>query len=177
MPRKNPAQAPIDDRPPPRKPSARSSLKARRSGARMSAVQIIYQSELNKQSLPQALAEYSDYRIGQIVDGIEIVPADPETLKAIVQGVEDHDEAIREVMRAALRGTTPERIETLLRSILRAGIAELMLRQDQPVGLIISDYLSVVDAFYAGPEIKLINAALDAAARAVRVSDPTIPAV
>ncbi len=161
----------VDDRPPARKPSARSSARARRSAARLTAVQILYQAALTGQPLPQALTEFIDYRIGQVVEGIEIISADMETLSPIIAGVQEHAAEIDRVMAGALRGTTPERLELLLRVVMRAGIAELMLRRDLATGIIISDYLSVVDAFYSGPAIKLINAALDSAARKIRGND------
>ncbi len=162
----------VDDRPPPRKPSARSSAKAKRSAARLTAVQVLYQAALNGQTPAQALEEFSVYRIGQIVDEQEIVPADMETLNAIIETVGEKQEELDVVMATVLRGTTPERLELLMRVAMRAGIAELMVRRDLAAGIIISDYLSVIDAFYAsGQEIKLINAALDAAAKQVRGSD------
>ena len=169
MPKSKNAPAVVDDRPPLRKPSARSSAKAKRSAARLTAVQILYQAALNEQTPQQALKEFAEYRIGQIVDGVEIVPADRETLDAIVDGVADLREEIDSILVASLKGSSTERIELLMRCILRAGVAELILRPDIAPGIIISDYLSVTEAFYElGPEIKLINAVLDTAARIFR---------
>jgi N utilization substance protein B len=167
MPRK---QTPLaaDDRPPPRKPSARSSAKARRTAARLTAVQILYQAAINGQPLSEALEEFADYRIGQIIDDIEIVPADRETLDAVIGGLIQYGPRIEELLTNSLRGSPPERLELLLRCIIRAGLAELLVRRDLPAGLIISDYLSVTDAFYAGSEIKLVNAVLDGGSKAIR---------
>ena len=158
----------VDDRPPARKPSARSAPREKRTAARLTAVQILYQSALTGQDLAAALTEFRDYRIGQIIEDIEIVPADAETLDAIVGGIVQFGGRVDEVLLASLRGTSPERVETLLRSIMRAGIAELIVRRDLPASLVISDYLSVTDAYYDKAEISLVNGVLDAAARAIR---------
>jgi N utilization substance protein B len=161
----------VDDRPPPRKPSARSSAKAKRSAARLTAVQILYQAASNGQTPLEALKEFSVYRIGQIVDDIEIVPADRETLDAIIAGVAEYQEQIDSIMTANLKGAAPERIELLMRCILRAGIVELFLHDEIAPGIIIGDYLSVTEAFYdSGSEIKLINGVLDAAGRYIRAN-------
>ncbi len=161
----------VDDRPLPRKPSARSAPREKRTAARLTAVQILYQSAMTGQDVHQVLIEFRDYRIGQIVEDLEIVSADPETLDAIIGGIVQFGSRVDEVLAASLRGTTPERVEALLRSIMRAGVAELLVRRDLTASLIISDYLSVTDAFYDRTEIKLVNGVLDAAARAIR-TDP-----
>ena len=137
----------VDDRPLPRKPSARSAPREKRTAARLTAVQILYQSAMTGQDVHQALIEFRDYRIGQIIEDLEIVPADADTLDAIIGGIVQFGSRVDEVLAASLRGTTPERVEALLRSIMRAGVAELLVRRDLTASLIISDYLSVTDAF------------------------------
>ncbi len=159
---------PVDDRPPARKPSARSSAKARKTAARLTAVQIVYQAEITGQDLAKALQEFADYRIGQIIDDIELVPADRETLDAIISGLIQHKDKVDELLAASLRGTSLDRLELLLGSILRAATAELLTRSELPAGLVISDYLSVTDGFYGGSEVKLVNGALDAVFRTIR---------
>ena len=120
-----------DDRPPPRKPSARSSARAKRSAARLAAVQILYQASLTGQDLAAALTEFADYRIGQILEDIELVAADRETLDPIIGGMIQFWPEIEEAITAAFReGTDPARLELLLRCILRAGTTELLVRRD-----------------------------------------------
>jgi N utilization substance protein B len=158
----------FDDRPPKRKPSARSSAKARRTAARLTAVQILYQAQQLGTPAAKILQEFHDYRIGQIIDELEIIPADGELLAAIVEAATDNVIEINEILERSLRGTTLERLEQLLRVIMQAGIGELMAHRDIATGIIISDYLSVTDAFYDQAEIKLVNGVLDAAGREIR---------
>ena len=65
-------------------------------------------------------------------------------------------------------GWSLDRIDRLLRQILRAGVYELIARADIPVGSIINEYLDVAEAFYAAKEKKFVNGLLDAIAKAVR---------
>jgi N utilization substance protein B len=158
----------IDDRPPKRKPSARSSAKAKRTAARLTAVQILYQAQLLQVPAAKILQEFHDYRIGQIIDGIEIIPADQDLLAGIIEAVTNNQAEIGSILERSLRGTTPERLEQLLRTIMQAGIGELLANADIAIGVIISDYLSVTDGFYGTAEIKLVNGVLDAASRDIQ---------
>ena len=63
----------VSDIPPPRKPSARSSAKAKRSAARLTAVQILYQANVSGEDIETVHIEFLRYRIGQLLDGLELV--------------------------------------------------------------------------------------------------------
>ena len=56
----------------------------------------------------------------------------------------------------------------MLRAILRAGAFELTTRPDVPIKVVISEYVDIAHAFYAGHESKLVNAVLDRIARVAR---------
>lgn len=72
---------------------------------------------------------------------------------------------------AALTPDWPlERLESVLRAILRAGAYELLARADVPVPVVISEYLDIGHAFFAGKEPGLINGVLDRLARTLRQS-------
>ena len=63
------------------------------------------------------------------------------------------------------------RLETILRAILRAGAYELLGRCDVPPRVVISEYLDVAHAFFAGKEPGMVNGVLDRLARVLRRSD------
>ena len=56
----------------------------------------------------------------------------------------------------------------MLRAILRAGAYELLARADVPAPVVISEYLDIGHAFFAGKEPGLINGVLDRLARILR---------
>jgi len=60
------------------------------------------------------------------------------------------------------------RLDSTLRAILRAGVYELMKREDVPVAVIVSEYVDIAKAFYEEDEPKLVNAVLDRVSRRVR---------
>jgi N utilization substance protein B len=61
-----------------------------------------------------------------------------------------------------------DRLESILRAVLRCGTYELAHRSDIPPKVVISEYLAVADAFLGEPETRLANGVLDQLAHALR---------
>lgn len=144
------------------------SLKARKTAARLAAVQVLYQMRLNNQDAKSAVKEFIDHRVGFNIDGDVFVPADPDLLEEIVMGVQKRWTDIEEIVSAALAAGKKGDVETLLEGILRAGCYELLENGKTDTGIIIHDYLNVTAGFYEGAEPKLVNAILDKIAKTVR---------
>lgn len=142
------------------------SAKARRSAARLAAVQVLYQMELNEQTAKDALRDFVNNRLGFEIDGDIFVPADQDLLDDIVKGVVDRRADIDGMILGAM--SKPEKTDPLLAAILSAGTWELVGNTKTDAPIIISDYLNVTAAFYEGNEPKLVNAVLDKIAKTVR---------
>lgn len=158
-------------KPGPEKPAVKKtegSLKARKTAARLGAVQVLYQMRLNNQDAASAMREFIAHRVGFNLDGDVLVPADADTLQEIIAAVTARWADIDAAISAALAEGKRSEVETLLDCILRAGVAEIMSRGDIDAGVIINDYLSVAAAFYDGNEPKIVNAILDKIAKSVR---------
>lgn len=167
-PRKKPVTvAPPQDIPPPR-PKAAGSAKARRSVARLNAVQALYQIDLIGAPTEQTITEYASYRLGQELDGDRYVTADGELFAAIVRGVSARQAEIDAILTAALDRQQLDRLELLLRAILRAGTWELLAGSGTAARIVINDYIDVTHGFFAGREPGMINGVLDRVARTVR---------
>jgi N utilization substance protein B len=83
--------------------------------------------------------------------------------------VVENQKTVDPVIRAALLDDWPlSRLDSTLRAILRAGVYELMKREDVPVAVIVSEYVDIAKAFYEEDEPKVVNAVLDRVARRVR---------
>lgn len=147
----------------------KGSAKARRSSARLAAVQVLYQMRLNKEDASSALSSFTSSSLAGVdMDGETLVPPDAETLDAIVRGVEQRWSDVDGIIAQSLAHGGKKEVEILLDCILRAGTYELIARGDIDTGIIINDYLNVTSSFYAGSETKLVNAILDRVAKAVR---------
>ncbi|MDR3440832.1 transcription antitermination factor NusB [Telmatospirillum sp.] len=158
----------------------------RRSTARLAAVQALYQSELTGHPADRVLEDFLQYGIGSSVtlgqDADEdsaggevehiLAPPDGALLAVIFRGATARREVLDEMIAGALTGDwTVERLESVLRAILRGGAFELIDCPDVPVRVVISEYVDIAHAFYSGPEPGLVNAVLDRIARVVRADE------
>ncbi len=138
-----------------------SSAKARRTAARLSAVQALYQLEMGDSPTPKQ-AVYDLMQMRQ--DGIEdtLVPPDQTLLEALVTGLGARLADVDDLITGALgESRSLARSEPVLRAILRAGTFELLTDSATAPGIIINDYVNVAHAFFSAAEPAKVNAVLD----------------
>jgi transcription antitermination protein NusB len=153
---------------------AKANTGRKRSVARLLAVQALYQIELNRSApgvpgIDAVVGEFVKHRLGQEIEGENYGEADRSLFIDIVKGASSRQGDLDPMLGAALSDEWPlARLETILRAILRAGAYELLARSDIPPRVIISEYLDVAHAFFAGKEPAMVNGVLDKLARTLR---------
>jgi len=148
----------------------------RRSAARLAAVQALYQLALSEGDVEQVIAEFTRHRLGEVVDGVDLVKPDRALFAELVRGVVRNRRDLDDMIAAVLvEDWTIERLETLLACILRAGAHELADRGDIPARVVISEYVDLADAFYGDKETGLVNGVLDRLARELRPAELAVP--
>lgn len=160
-----------------RKKSGRlTALNRGRSAARLAAVQALYEMELAGAGadavLPDFLAER--WRSAGLEEGFPaLVAADPDLLAMIARGAWERLDDLDGILAGILeRDLSLERLQAVMRAILRAGTFELLALPANPARVIVADYMGVAEAFFdKGPEITLANALLDRLARVLRASE------
>ncbi len=146
----------------------------RRAAARLAAVQALYQMEVAGKDVSDVFLEFEGHWIGKEVEGDQYNEAEVEFFRAIVSGVLKDQFAIDQTIDETLAEGWPlKRIEALMRAILRAAYYELKFRTDVPGRVAISEYVDVAAAFFGKEESGMINAVLDALARAARPKEFT----
>ncbi|MEN0087731.1 MAG: transcription antitermination factor NusB [Pseudomonadota bacterium] len=134
----------------------------KRSLARLAAVQAIYQLDVSGSSLTSIVAEYETFRLGQEIDGEQMLEADVGWFRNTVAGVVQRQKVIDPLINHSLPNAWPlARMDTTLRAILRCGVLEFLARRDVPAKVIISEYVDVTKAFFEGDEPKIVNGVLD----------------
>ena len=142
-----------------------------RHAARLAAVQALYQMEMNGSGAEEVAQEFIEHRFGEF----EVVP-DAEFFSAILTGVPQHQVEIDRAIAGALSEKWKlERVDSILRAILRGGVFELVDRRDVPAKVVIDEYVAVAGAFFGADEPGFVNAALDAIARRKRASEFGLP--
>ena len=144
----------------------------RRSVARLAAVQALYQIDLSGAPPETVIAEFLKHRLGREIDGEQYGEADPTLFADIVRGTIERQADLDRAIGAVLTPDWPlERLETVLRAVLRAGAFELVARPDVPAPVAISEYLDIAHAFFSGKEPGLVNGVLDKLAHRLRPDD------
>tara|TARA_R110002126_G_scaffold79613_29_gene197552 strand:+ start:2117 stop:2656 length:540 start_codon:yes stop_codon:yes gene_type:complete len=142
---------------------------ARRSAARLAAVQALYQIDHSGTPGDRVLEEFLRFRLGDSFDTENDVAPHKNLFAEIVRGVGARGAEIDEIVSAALSNKwTFARVEIILRSILRAGVYELQSRKDTPARVIITEYVDIAHAFYDGQEPGMVNGMLDRISRSLR---------
>ncbi len=143
-----------------------------RSAARLGAVQALYQLEVADGAAPEAVAqEFLDHRLGQEIEGARYAKADRDFFRDIVIGASAERPTLDGYIAHALVKEWPlDRLETIVRAILRAGVYELRHRPDVPTNTIINEYVDVAHAFYQDDAPRFVNGVLDRLAKEIRPS-------
>jgi transcription antitermination protein NusB len=142
-----------------------------RHSARLAAVQALYQMEMNGSGAEEVAQEFIEHRFAEL-------PAAPDTdfFAAILDGVPKHQVEIDRAIAGSLSEKWKlERVDSILRAILRGGVFELVDRRDVPAKVVIDEYVAIAGAFFGADEPGFINAALDAIARRKRAAEFGLP--
>ena len=144
-------------------------IRARRSGARLAAVQALYQMEQTGQSAKAVIREFCEDRLGVGPDGEPVEEADPDIFKSILLGVVENQQQIDAAIVARLTESWKlNRLDATTRAILRGAASELIVHQELGAPIILNEYVSVAHAFFEGEEPRFVNGVLDRIAKDLR---------
>lgn len=140
--------------------------------ARLAAVQGLYQVVLTQQTARQIIRDFHDHPsalLHEVGESSDPSVVDGQLFADILEGVTKNSDDLDGMIAGAFDSkVSAERVEILLRAILRAGAYELHHHGKIPSGVIINDYVDVAHAFFGGKEPGLVNAVLDKLARNLR---------
>lgn len=149
--------------------SSKGPLPKRRAVARLMAVQALYQMQVAEQSADEVLAQQlaGPLRLDEADADAKTAEPDAEHLVAVVREASRKSAELDAMVSGSLTsGWDLERIEPLLRAILKAGVVELWMgKADVPPKTVIAEYTDIAKSFYDGPEVGLVNAVLDRLAK------------
>ncbi|WP_137390714.1 transcription antitermination factor NusB [Rhodoligotrophos defluvii] len=153
--------------------ASQATLSAR-TAARLGAVQALYQMDVVQSPLPDVLAEFGSWRLGNDFEDGQCGPADFPFLRDVVTGVLREQLRIDPMINRALaEGWSLKRLDSTLRAILRAATYELTCRPDVPARVVINEYVEVTHAFFGDDERRFVNGVLDRLARNIRTTEFT----
>lgn len=141
----------------------------RRHAARLAAVQALYQMSVTGLGAETVVREFLRHRLGERFDDPATAKADPDLFAIIVRGVAAEADVLDDMIAAVLHADLDvDRLEPLLKVILRAGTFELSTHRDVHSRVLIDEYVDIADSFYDKRRKSLANAVFDHLARGLR---------
>ncbi len=153
-----------------------------RTAARVAAVQALFQSEQGQTSPETVIDEFIRHRLGELpgTGGFEegrAPEANAQLFARIVRTAALRQDDIDRMVSGALPEDWPLlRLDPVLRAVMRAGTAELMMADGPPGKVVINEYLDVSHGFFDGEEPRMANGVLDRLARLLRPAEFPEPA-
>jgi len=147
-----------------------------RTGSRVAAVQALFQSEQAGDNPEAVIDQFIRHRLGampgQAEEGFDdgrVRQAEVPLFGRIVREAVARQDVIDRMLAEALPPQWPlNRLDPVLRALMRAGGAELMMPGGPPVRVVINEYMDIAHAFFAGDEPGMANAVLDRLAHLLR---------
>ena len=153
-------------------PKAKPNRAASRSAARLAVVQALYQMDMSGIDLNEVVSEFEAHRLGQEIEGDQYFKAEAAFFRDLVEGVVREQRSLDPLIDEQLaEGWRLNRVDSILRAILRAGAYELAMRDDVPARVVISEYLDIAHAFFGDEEPRVVNGILDRLARKARSNE------
>jgi transcription antitermination protein NusB len=152
-----------------------------RTAARVAAVQALFQSEQGQTSPETVIDEFIRHRLGELpgTGGFEdgrAPDADVKLFGRIVRTATLRQDDIDRMLSDALPADWPlARLDPVLRAVMRAGAAELMMADGPPGKVVINEYLDVSHGFFDGDAPRLANGVLDRLAHLLRPGEFPAP--
>ena len=145
-----------------------------RTAARVAAVQALFQSEQAPENAETVIDQFVRHRLGELpgTGGFEEGRAPDAHVKLfgqIVRGAVERQSELDALLVEALPAEWKlERLDPVLRALLRAAGAELFMKDGPPAKVVINEYLDVAYGFFDGDEPRMANGLLDRLARTLR---------
>jgi N utilization substance protein B len=146
-----------------------------RTGARVAAIQALFQSDQNNESAEAVIDQFVRHRIGPDAGDYEdgrVPLADVPLFSGLVRGVARQGDALDEIISGHLmRDWTVARLDPVLRALLRAAAFEFSSGTTPPARVVINEYMDIAHGFFGGEEPRFANGVLDAMARSLRAPE------
>ena len=136
-------------------------VNSKKSSSRLFAVQILYEMELNDKSYELILEAFSDDYFLELEKINNNGKPNKNYIEKLIKGVSNNQKEIDELISRNLTNRKLSNLDSLMRSILRISVYELIYEFKIPKKVVFNEYIEIAKLFFNGEEPSLINAILD----------------
>jgi N utilization substance protein B len=149
-----------------------ASSRRQRHFARLTAVQALYQIEVNRQAPGVVVQEFKEFRLNDFSTREGGKSVDEILFSEIVSKAgEEMADLDRQIQKVLAGGWMVSRLDPTSRALLRAACYELDKKGSVPARVIIKEYVDISGGFSGKEETAFVNAALDTLARELRSNE------
>ncbi len=142
----------------------------KRTSARIAAVQALFQAEQGETNIEAVIVQFERHRLGGEAWEDGFAPdAHLKLFGQIARAATLSQDRVDTLLAEILPASWPlNRLDPVLRALLRAAGAELINRDGPPVPVVINEYIDIAHGFFSGDEPKLANGLLERMGRELR---------
>jgi len=152
------------------------SVATLRTSSRLAAVQAHYELDMVGGDARDVLREFAERRWHEAATADRAGDSDASEerldqafFEDLMSGAAREQAELDGMIREALvKSDSFERLEALVRAILRVAAYELAHRLDVPAKVVLSEYVELAKDFFDGSQVRLINGVLDALGKRLR---------
>lgn len=147
------------------------------TNARLMAIQAVYAQKQSGESFDKVISRFLLGEMGGEVISeengsekyITLSEADQSLFAHLTQYVRDNEKQLNEMIDGAFSDKIqPDKVDLTLRAILMVGVGEFFVNPNLDAPIIINEYTDITRSFYAGPQVKIVNAILDKMGKVLR---------
>jgi N utilization substance protein B len=137
-----------------------------RSVSRFCAVQMLYQAAITGTGLSRIASESKKRLEAVLSEDISVSDMDAEFFQLLLETVEKHWEQLDEAVSMNLSSNWRiDRLDSVMRAILRLGAAELLHLKDIPANVIFNEYIEISKSFFGKSDVAFVNGLLNSIMR------------
>ncbi len=139
-----------------------------RSIARLLAVQALYQLDMDDASCDEIIQQFLEYEItAKNIENLGGFPQDffVNLVRGVALNRTEIDSALEEELNERWK---IERLESIIRVIIEAGLYEIMHCPEVDLPIIFNEYIEITRAFFDGKEGRFVNGVLDRLGKKIR---------
>ena len=148
---------------------ARRSRSGLRGIARFCAIQVLYRNEFENANFEQLIDSFEKGGEAFISEELSITDMDKDFFKKLLESASPNIDYLDDLISRKLSSDWKiERLDPVVKSILRLGITELRYFQEIPANVIFNEYIEISKAFFDSRDVSFINGLLNEACNEIR---------
>lgn len=141
-----------------------------RGMARLCAVQVLYSNDFCNYDIERIINEFNKDGQAFISESISIIEMDRDFFCKLLKTVSKNILSIDVLVSKKLsKNWRIDRLDPVVKCILRLGITELMYFQEIPSNVIFNEYIEISKAFFEANEVSFVNGLLNEVSKEVRI--------